>query len=120
MFTNAQALGCSRSSMRTRTKYTASGVFHSTQPMTPALVPLKPHSAGKSHLHENSLRRTMSKAFTLVREENIPEINSIAKLYVHKRTGARLLSIINEDENKVFGIRRLPFHTADDTCPGTA
>ena len=46
----------------------------------------------------------MSKAFTLVREENIPEINSVAKLYVHKRTGARLLSIINEDENKVFGI----------------
>ena len=46
----------------------------------------------------------MSKAFNLVREENIPELNSIAKLYVHKRTGARLLSIINDDENKVFGI----------------
>jgi presequence protease len=46
----------------------------------------------------------MSKAFTLVREQTIPELNSVAKLYVHKRTGARLLSIINEDENKVFGI----------------
>lgn len=46
----------------------------------------------------------MSKAFNLVREENIPELNSIAKLYVHKRTGARLLSIINDDENKVFSI----------------
>ena len=46
----------------------------------------------------------MSKAFNLVREENIPELNSLARLYVHKRTGARLLSIINEDENKVFGI----------------
>jgi Zn-dependent M16 (insulinase) family peptidase len=46
----------------------------------------------------------MSKAFNLVREENIPELNSVAKLYVHKRTGARLLSIINDDENKVFGI----------------
>ena len=46
----------------------------------------------------------MSKAFTLVREQNIPELNSVAKLYLHKRTGARLLSIINDDENKVFSM----------------
>jgi Zn-dependent M16 (insulinase) family peptidase len=46
----------------------------------------------------------MSKAFNLVREENIPELDSVAKLYVHKRTGARLLSVINNDENKVFSI----------------
>lgn len=46
----------------------------------------------------------MSKAFNLVREQNIPELNSVARLYVHKRTGARLLSIINDDENKVFSI----------------
>jgi presequence protease len=46
----------------------------------------------------------MSKAFNLVKEQNIPELNSVAKLYVHKRTGARLLSIINDDENKVFAI----------------
>jgi hypothetical protein len=46
----------------------------------------------------------MSKAFNLVREQNIPELNAAAKLYVHKRTGARLLSIINDDENKVFSI----------------
>jgi presequence protease len=46
----------------------------------------------------------MSKAFDLVREENIPELNCVAKLYVHKRTGARMLSVINDDENKVFSI----------------
>src|SRR5512147_1401059 len=46
----------------------------------------------------------MSKAFNLVREQNIPELNAVAKLYVHKRTGARLLSVINDDENKVFSI----------------
>ena len=46
----------------------------------------------------------MSKAFNLVREETVSELNSTAKLYVHKRTGARLLSIINDDENKVFSI----------------
>lgn len=46
----------------------------------------------------------MSKAFNLVKEQNIPELNAVAKLYIHKRTGARLLSIINDDENKVFSI----------------
>ena len=46
----------------------------------------------------------MSRAFTLVREQNIPELNSVAKLYLHKRMGARFLSIINDDENKVFSI----------------
>src|SRR6266498_1414344 len=46
----------------------------------------------------------MSKAFNLIKEQNIPELNSVAKLYVHKRTGARLLSVINDDENKVFSI----------------
>ena len=46
----------------------------------------------------------MSKAFDLIKEQNIPELNSVAKLYIHKRTGARLLSIINDDDNKVFSI----------------
>lgn len=59
----------------------------------------------------------MSKAFTLVREQNIPELNSVAKLYVHKRTGARLLSIINDDENKVFSIN---FRTTPKDSTGVA
>lgn len=42
--------------------------------------------------------------FELVREETIPEINSTAQLYRHVKTGAELLSLINDDENKVFGI----------------
>lgn len=59
----------------------------------------------------------MSKAFNLVREENVPELNSIAKLYEHKRTGARLLSIINNDENKVFSIN---FRTTPKDSTGVA
>jgi presequence protease len=59
----------------------------------------------------------MSKAFTLVREQNIPELNSVAKLYVHKRTGARLFSVINDDENKVFGIN---FRTKPKDSTGVA
>ncbi|MDC9824997.1 insulinase family protein [Devosia sp. ZB163] len=43
-------------------------------------------------------------AFELVREQQIGEISSLAKLYRHKKTGAEVLSLINEDENKVFGV----------------
>lgn len=42
--------------------------------------------------------------FELVRERHIPELNAWARLYRHQRTGAELLSIENNDENKVFGV----------------
>jgi Zn-dependent M16 (insulinase) family peptidase len=59
----------------------------------------------------------MSKTFHLVRAETIPELNSVAKLYVHKRTGARLLSVSNDDENKVFSIN---FRTTPKDSTGVA
>lgn len=43
-------------------------------------------------------------AFELVRDEQIAEINSKAQLFRHKKTGAEVLSLINDDENKVFGV----------------
>ena len=42
--------------------------------------------------------------FALIASRDIPEINSHARLYVHKKTHARLVSVENQDENKVFGI----------------
>lgn len=42
--------------------------------------------------------------FELVREQAIPERGSLARIYRHVRTGAQLLSLTNDDENKVFGI----------------
>lgn len=45
-----------------------------------------------------------SYGFELVREEQISELNTVARLYHHLQTGAELLSLINDDENKVFGI----------------
>ncbi len=59
----------------------------------------------------------MSKSFTLIKEQQIPEINSLVQLYEHKRTGARLLSVINEDENKVFSIN---FRTTPKDSTGVA
>ncbi len=59
----------------------------------------------------------MSKSFNLIEEKNIPELNATAKLYVHKRTGARLLSVVNDDENKVFSIN---FRTTPKDSTGVA
>jgi len=42
--------------------------------------------------------------FTLRSERAIPEINATARLYTHDKTGARLLSLVNDDENKSFSI----------------
>ncbi|MBV6393574.1 MAG: hypothetical protein KPEEDBHJ_02816 [Anaerolineales bacterium] len=59
----------------------------------------------------------MSKSFILVKEQQIPEINSLVQLYEHKRTGARLLSVVNDDENKVFSIN---FRTPPKDSTGVA
>lgn len=59
----------------------------------------------------------MTKSFVLIKEQQIPEINSLARLYEHKRTGARLLSVINDDENKVFSIN---FRTTPKDSTGVA
>ena len=42
--------------------------------------------------------------FVLVREENIKEVNSIARIFEHEKTGTRLLHMENDDTNKVFSI----------------
>lgn len=46
----------------------------------------------------------MSKNFDLVWSREIKELNSVANFYRHKNTGAEVLSIKNDDDNKVFGI----------------
>ena len=43
-------------------------------------------------------------AFTLIGARNLPELSSEVRHYRHDRTGAELVSMINADENKVFGI----------------
>ncbi len=56
-------------------------------------------------------------AFTLQRDEQIPEINGRALFYLHKKTGAQILSVINADENKVFGVT---FRTPPENSNGVA
>lgn len=47
---------------------------------------------------------TENNRYELLRDEHINEINTRARLYRHRATGAEVLSLENDDENKVFGI----------------
>ena len=42
--------------------------------------------------------------YTLLEEKNIAELSTEAKVYEHKKSGARVLCLKNQDENKVFSI----------------
>src|SRR5215470_19210092 len=55
--------------------------------------------------------------FELLREQFVPEINSTVRFCRHAKTGAQLLSIINSDENKVFGAT---FRTPPSDSTGVA
>ncbi len=46
----------------------------------------------------------ISKKYELIKQQDIPEIKSKGFYYRHVKTGAEILSIVNDDENKVFGI----------------
>jgi Zn-dependent M16 (insulinase) family peptidase len=55
--------------------------------------------------------------FELIREQTISELNTHGRLFRHLRTGAELLSLENENENKVFGIN---FRTIPSDSTGIA
>lgn len=55
--------------------------------------------------------------FTLMQEKELPEVGGLAKLWKHKQSGAELLSILNQDENKCFGVS---FYTPPEDSTGVA
>lgn len=55
--------------------------------------------------------------YELIRTEEITELNTQAKVYRHIPTGAEILSMENDDENKCFGIA---FRTPPTTSTGVA
>ncbi|MDO5416838.1 MAG: insulinase family protein [Lachnospiraceae bacterium] len=54
-------------------------------------------------------------AYELVREKEIKEMNSLGVVLRHKKTGAKLFLMMNDDENKVFNIG---FRTPPDNSTG--
>lgn len=59
----------------------------------------------------------MAHGFVLKEERTIEEIAAVAYIYEHEKTGARVLSVVNDDENKVFGIS---FRTPPKDSTGVA
>lgn len=55
--------------------------------------------------------------FERIREQEVVEVNSVARLYRHRATGAQLLSLENDDEHKAFGIT---FRTPPTDSTGVA
>ena len=51
-------------------------------------------------------------AYEVVTEENLTDIHSTGWLLRHKKTGARVMLIENDDENKVFNIAFRTLRTA--------
>ncbi len=47
---------------------------------------------------------TITQGFKLIKEQDISELKTRAMFFYHVKTGAQLLSLSNNDENKVFGI----------------
>ncbi|MEI7771992.1 MAG: insulinase family protein, partial [Chloroflexales bacterium] len=60
---------------------------------------------------------TLTHGFTLVRDEHVAELHTRARIYRHAKTGAELLSLANDDENKCFGIT---FRTPPEDSTGVA
>lgn len=59
----------------------------------------------------------MPHGFTLESERQVPEIQSTIRFYRHDATGARVMSVLAPDENKVFGIA---FRTPPKDSTGVA
>ena len=62
-------------------------------------------------------KMTVIHGFELINEKTITELKTLARFYRHQKTGAELLSLINDDENKVFGIT---FRTPPTDSTGVA
>lgn len=47
---------------------------------------------------------TIIHGFKLMEEKKVKELNSTARIFLHEKSGAKLLNLENDDENKVFAI----------------
>jgi len=64
------------------------------------------HGASEKHgaSQKDEMAMSIESGFELIGEQDLPEANSRVRRYRHVKTGADLLSLVNDDENKVFGV----------------
>lgn len=58
-----------------------------------------------------------TEGFKLIREEQLTEVSGVVKVWRHEKTGAEVLSVVNDDENKCFGVT---FRTPPQDSTGVA
>lgn len=63
------------------------------------------------------MKKDCLSAYEIIKEENLTDIHSMGYLLRHKKTGARVMLIENDDENKVFNIA---FRTSPKDSTGVA
>ena len=63
------------------------------------------------------MKNTILQVYEIVREESLPDIHSQGTILRHKKSGARVMLIANDDENKVFSIA---FRTPPSDSTGVA
>ena len=56
-------------------------------------------------------------SYELILEEYLDDVNGLGRMLIHKKTGARVALISNEDDNKVFSIG---FRTPPENSTGVA
>ncbi|EME30272.1 Zn-dependent peptidase [Galdieria sulphuraria] len=84
-----------------------------------AVITDKSQKSTEEAIRENIPKRVVGDvyhSFQLVQEEYIPDIDSIIRKYVHTHTGAQLMSVLNKEENKTFGV---VFRTPPSNSRGT-
>ncbi len=57
------------------------------------------------------------KAYQFIEEKEIKELETMARVYEHRKTGAKVLCLENKDDNKVFSIA---FRTPAEDSTGVA
>ena len=62
------------------------------------------HKQIKQITEGETMRKDIPESYEILREENLPDIHSQGTLLRHRKTGARVMLIENDDENKVFNI----------------
>lgn len=63
------------------------------------------------------MRIEKTPAYELIMQQNIPDIQSVGYLLKHKKSGARVMVLENDDDNKVFNIA---FRTPPANSTGVA
>lgn len=67
--------------------------------------------------NENLMKTQELQAYELIRQEALPDIHSVGYLFRHKASGARIMFLENEDDNKVFHVT---FRTPPSDSTGVA